>query len=250
MRRRDLITAAAGALVATVLAGGVAWAAIPSGGGVYTACMLKNIGTVRLIDKSLPANNLMSHCKPALEVEISWNQQGQSGPQGMQGPPGANGDDGTDGAGPTVAPVAAGDPNCPAGGAAITDAAGSTAYVCSGRDGADGEPFAGTFTSPNGEYSISVTDTGISLAKGPTTRISIQGDDVIVRAAQNLDARASFHANLQAGGFLDLRAQALVRVNGDATPCQLAARMSDAVMVVPATGVGAITGGSSRVCIG
>jgi len=97
MRRRDLITAAAGALVATVLAGGVAWAAIPSDGGVYTACMLKNIGTVRLIDKSLPANNLMSHCKAALEMEVAWNQQGQQGLQGIQGPPGQNGSNGADG---------------------------------------------------------------------------------------------------------------------------------------------------------
>ena len=50
--------------------------------------MLKNVGTVRLIDKSLPPSNLMSHCKPALEVEVSWNQQG---PQGIQGLPGATG---------------------------------------------------------------------------------------------------------------------------------------------------------------
>ena len=54
MRRRDIVAAAAGAAVATVLAGSVAWAAIPGDGGVYTACMLKNVGTVRLIDKSLP----------------------------------------------------------------------------------------------------------------------------------------------------------------------------------------------------
>ena len=62
----------------------LAWAAIPSDGGVYTACMLKNVGTVRLIDKSLPANNLMSHCKPALETEISWNQKGEQGIQGIK----------------------------------------------------------------------------------------------------------------------------------------------------------------------
>jgi hypothetical protein len=27
-----------------------------------TACMLKNVGTVRLIDTSLPAGNLLGHC--------------------------------------------------------------------------------------------------------------------------------------------------------------------------------------------
>ena len=47
-----------------------------------------------------------------------------------------------------------------AGGAAITDANNSTAYVCSGQDGQpgkDGTPFSGTFTSSNGAYSISVS---------------------------------------------------------------------------------------------
>lgn len=94
MRRRDIVAAAVGAVMATVLAGSVAWAAIPGDGGVYSACMLKNVGTVRLIDKSLPQGNLMSHCKPALEVEIAWNQKGQ---QGTQGPPGEKGDSGPPG---------------------------------------------------------------------------------------------------------------------------------------------------------
>lgn len=97
MRRRDIVAAAAGAVVATVLAGSVAWAAIPGDGGVYTACMLKGVGTVRLIDKSLPPGNLMSHCKPALEVEVSWNRTGQEGPQGIQGVPGPKGDKGDQG---------------------------------------------------------------------------------------------------------------------------------------------------------
>lgn len=33
------------------VAGGVAYATIPDGGGVYTACMLMNVGTIRLIDR-------------------------------------------------------------------------------------------------------------------------------------------------------------------------------------------------------
>ena len=43
---------------------------------------------------------------------------------------------------------------------AITDAAGHTAYVCSGQNGADGQPFSGTVSSPNGLYALSVTDDG------------------------------------------------------------------------------------------
>ena len=96
MRRRDIVAAAAGAIVATVLAGGVAWAAIPGDGGVYSACMLKNVGTVRLIDKSLPPSNLMSRCT-ALETEIAWNKQGPQGLQGIQGLPGQSGANGADG---------------------------------------------------------------------------------------------------------------------------------------------------------
>jgi hypothetical protein len=97
MKRRDIIAAAAGALVATALAGSVAWAAIPGDGDVYRACMLKNVGTVRLIDRSLPPGNLMSHCKPGLEIEVSWNQMGRQGLPGLQGPQGVQGDPGADG---------------------------------------------------------------------------------------------------------------------------------------------------------
>ncbi len=62
MTNQRVLTAAVGAIVAAAIAGGVAYAAIPNGGGVYTACMLKGVGTIRLIDKSLPSTNLMSHC--------------------------------------------------------------------------------------------------------------------------------------------------------------------------------------------
>jgi hypothetical protein len=39
-----------------------AYASIPDGSGVYTACLLKNVGTIRLIDPTLPASNPISHC--------------------------------------------------------------------------------------------------------------------------------------------------------------------------------------------
>jgi hypothetical protein len=149
--RRDLVAALVGGAVVLVLAGSVAWAAIPGEGGAYTACMLKNVGTVRLIDKSLPPSHLMSHCKPALEMEISWNQRGLPGPAG------------TDGA-----------------------------------DGADGEPFSGTFTSPNGEYSISVTDSGITIAHGASNSITLTGDDLAVRS-EDIDIRSDLTSVLQAG---------------------------------------------------
>src|SRR3954447_16921139 len=101
------------------LAGGIAYAMIPSAGGVYTACRLNDVGTIRLIDPSLAASSLLSHCT-RLETQFQWNQQGQKGDVGTPRTPGANGPT------PTVAQLSVGDPHCPAGGAAVTDANGST----------------------------------------------------------------------------------------------------------------------------
>lgn len=90
MRRRDPIVAALGALVATVLAGSVAWAAIPSEGGAIQGCYTKLGGLVRVIDTARGQT-----CHASLEVPIGWNQ---TGPQGLQGPQGAKGDPGSVGA--------------------------------------------------------------------------------------------------------------------------------------------------------
>ena len=138
LRGRRLALAVVGIFA---LAGGIAYAAIPDAGtGVYHACMLNTLGTIRIID---PASE---QCSSSLETEITFNQKGQKGDPGTAGTPGAkapdgtNGTNGTNGMSPTVQQLAVGDPNCAAGGAAITDAAGTTAYVCSGRTngGADG----------------------------------------------------------------------------------------------------------------
>ena len=52
-----LATAAIG-----LIAGGVAYATIPDGHGVFTGCLLKETGTIRLIDTSLGNSNLLGHC--------------------------------------------------------------------------------------------------------------------------------------------------------------------------------------------
>ena len=67
-----------------VVAGGVAFSMIPDVNKVYTACVLKNAGTIRLIDPSLPSSNPTSHCT-SLEAQISWDQQGQAGAAGVRG---------------------------------------------------------------------------------------------------------------------------------------------------------------------
>ena len=251
MRRRDLLAAFVGAATAIVLAGGVAWAAIPGAGGVVQTCYHKTSGQLRVVEDAAECGTQ--------ETALPLNQQG---------PPGAPGADGADGVSPTVTPLAAGDANCPAGGAAITDAAGSTAYVCSGEDGADGDPFSGTFTSPNGEYSLSVTDAGVTMSHGANVHVRVAGDDVFVRGMDvelrgDLDAtvRGGLNATLEGGveakvrgtnATLDAVALAvvdgsLVQIRGGGT-CLPAARLGDPV-VAPG-GIGTITFGAPTVCVG
>ena len=132
--RRSLVIAGVAVVVAAV-AGGIAYASIPDSGGTYTACMLKATGTIRLIDHSLPASSLLSHCTP-YESEISWNQvgaRGATGPKGATGARGPTGDLGPQG---------------------VRGPQGTT-----GPAGA----FTGHFVSPNHLFSIDVKDTGITL---------------------------------------------------------------------------------------
>jgi hypothetical protein len=99
-RNRGLATAFV-VVTALATAGGIAYATIPGPSNVYSACMLKGIGTMRLIDESLPPTNLMSRCTDK-ESELSWNQSGPSGPQGPEGDTGTtapNGEPGDSGPG-------------------------------------------------------------------------------------------------------------------------------------------------------
>jgi hypothetical protein len=146
MSRKRLLTGATAALAAAAIVAGVAYATIPSSDKLYSACMLKGVGTIRLIDKSLPPTNLMSHCTDK-ETEISWNQAGQpgpAGPAGAKGEPGApgtngtNGTNGKDGVSVTTASEPAG-ANCAGGGVELT-AADGVSYVCNGERGPQGDP--------------------------------------------------------------------------------------------------------------
>ena len=108
--RRGLVLLAV--VAALGLAAGIAYSAIPDSGGVYTACMQKSTGALRLIDPSVSTNR----CTTA-ETQVTWNQTGQqgakgatgaqgetgaSGPQGPKGDPGASG---TGGSAPIVATI-------------------------------------------------------------------------------------------------------------------------------------------------
>lgn len=89
LRLKYWIAFCAAAVVAVAV--GIGYAAIPDSQGTIRACVLNATGTIRLIDHSLPAQNLRSHCT-ALETEISWSQQGPAGPVGAPGPQGPAGD--------------------------------------------------------------------------------------------------------------------------------------------------------------
>ena len=65
MGRTQLLAAAAGAIAATALAGGIAWAAIPEG-GVIQGCYNENNGQLRVVDAA-------TDCGPS-ELGLSWNQ--------------------------------------------------------------------------------------------------------------------------------------------------------------------------------
>jgi hypothetical protein len=187
--------------LATALAGSVALAAIPGPGGVIQGCYDSG-GNLKVVEAlSCPKNY----------TALRWNQQG------IQGLPGADGEDGTDGTSPTVVQLVPGDPNCPAGGAAVTDAAGSSAYICSGQNGADGQPFAGTFTSSNGEYSISVANSGITIAHGASNSITLVGGDLTVHS-RNLGVRTDQDLTVQTGGaaVLDATGNLSVATSGTA----------------------------------
>ena len=192
------------------VAGGLAYAAIPDAAGVIHACYRTSTddqkGQLRAVDSAASCRNN--------ELPTQWN---------VTGAPGAQGPAGTS---PTVSQVGPGTGGCANGGAAITDSAGATAYVCSGlngQDGADGDSFSGTFASPNGQYSINVTDTGVTIASpdssivvsgGAITIETIGSDDILVRSGRVFDLRAGTSFELRAATTGRLESSSTMTIRG------------------------------------
>ena len=79
--RKDLLAAVVGGAIVMVLAGGVAWAAIPAvPGGVIQGCYDSG-GNVKVVD-ALP-------CPPKY-TPFQWNQRGEPGQPGQPGTPGTH----------------------------------------------------------------------------------------------------------------------------------------------------------------
>lgn len=91
----SLITAGVPALAIAwlgLLSVDAAQAAIPDANGVYTACLNKTLGTIRLID-----GEARKRCLAKIEKELTWSEVGPTGPEGDMGPPGSHGEMGQKG---------------------------------------------------------------------------------------------------------------------------------------------------------
>ena len=179
---RRLLVLCAGAIV--VVSVGVAYAAIPhSSTGVISGCYGKTTGILRVIDAQAG-----KHCL-SFETPISWNQKGLKGDNGdpgapglaglagASGPAGATGPGGADGEAGAAGPAGPQGPSGPEGPQGLQGDPGEN-----GADGADGTPFDGTFTSPNGLYSLTVDNSGIEL-ESPVTSVKLTVAGVSVQAS-------------------------------------------------------------------
>jgi hypothetical protein len=153
---RRTLTIVVAAVAAAIAATAIATAAIPDSNKTFNACMLKGVGTIRLIDPSLPQKNLTSHCSK-LEEQVNWNGQGQPGTPGAKGDTGATGPQGPAGKDGATGPTG------PAGADGKAGAAGAT-----GPQGPKGDTGA---TGPQGPKG----DTGATGPQGPKGATGPQG---------------------------------------------------------------------------
>ena len=270
-RRRDLIVAVLAFTLGstTVVAAAGQFGFIGPDGTIH-ACVTAG-GDIRLVQ-----TGTLCRTSPSAqhdEAPISWSQSGPLGATGPMGPTGATGLTGSQGA------------------TGVTGGQGSTGAT--GTDGATGSTgpagtFSGTFTSPNGQYSISVTDTGIVLSgPGPHDKIRLDGtgvrieapqvsamidNGVVINSGQQIDLRAGTNATLRSGANLTITAGAALDVNaasgtidtgttvitgftviGGSSGCTPAVRMSDTADVIvgftPGTFPVQFHTGSSRVLL-
>ncbi len=161
-RRFVIITAALFAV-----AGGIAYATIPNAAGVYTACKLNALGTIRLIDPSLPSTSLLQHCT-SLETQITWNQQGVPGAAGTNGTNGKDGVNGLAGTnGTNGAPCLPSIPACvgPTGpaGAAGKDGTNGT----DGKNGTNGIDGTSVTTQTLAVGDVNCTYGGVAVTRDP-----------------------------------------------------------------------------------
>ena len=173
LRRYVFVFVLGATLAAAVLVGRSAFATTET----INACFKPSNGTLYLLDDSG-----RTQCQPG-DIPISWNTAG------------VNGQDGVSVTSEALAP--GDDPACPNGGSKFTAVSGVT-YACSGangadgqdgqngrdgqdgQDGRDGQDFSGSFTSPNGLFSLVVDDAGARL-QGPSASVRVTAGSVQIQ---------------------------------------------------------------------
>lgn len=161
LRRPLVIAAVVLAAAVASLAGREAYASLRADpGNVIKACYKPSNGTVYILGR----DSSRTRCQPGDEA-IQWNVQGPKGDDGPQGPRGATGPQGPQGETGPQGPKGDTGAQGPQGERGPAGPQGPP-----GSSGSGG--FDGTYTSPNGLYSLSVTNRGIVL-KGPGGALTI-----------------------------------------------------------------------------
>ena len=164
--RRGRLTALA-AVAVGLLAGGVAYAAIPGSGGVISGCYKKIGGALRVIDAGAGVR-----CN-ASETPLNWNQTGPRGATGDQGPSGPAGP-----IGPSNAYTNYGTPqNLPVNGAAdlVSVVLPAGRYTLSGTVTSESTNANPIFTQCQFESTAVIGQPGAS-ASGLVAQIALIGD--------------------------------------------------------------------------
>jgi hypothetical protein len=218
VRRKSVLLVVVIGVVAGLSAMGAGIAAMSSSNQI-TACFNRSNGSIYIIGEGADR----SSCHPN-DVPIVWNIRGPAGPQGpsgVSGPPGLPG---------ATGPVGA-----------------------SGSPGPVGPPgtFTGVFSSPNGNYSIRVTDTDIEL-KGPSSKLKLDSTGVVLEDAVNVHLRAGASVRVDSGATLQLQGgQVLINAGQAGAP---AARAGDPIAGAKESNSDSVTGnvltGSTSVFIG
>ena len=169
---KSLLSAAVGAAVATLIAGGVAWAAIPSSTGVINACFKNQNGQLRVVEDA-------GSCQPS-EQAIAWNEEGVKGDTGDKGDRGETGPQGAQGTpGPPGAPGERG----PQGERGPAGADGAD-----GARGPQGDRGPQGFAGPQGDRGPQ----GITGPTGPQGASGVSGYTLVLSARVDLDVLERF----------------------------------------------------------
>ena len=166
-----LLVAAAG-----LAAGGIAYATIPGGDGVFHACVKDANGNVRLVDPSAPGKS--GGCRDN-ETAVSWSQTGPPGPPGAPGSPGAPG-----------APGAPGTPGAPGISGLQTVTLASVSNSISPKEAAllcpaGKRAIAGGAAITGGSVAAG-TDLGATVALKASRPLTISGNDAWTARAEEI----------------------------------------------------------------